>query len=98
MSPARSLSPVLALLGVLALPGAAHAAPLTLDEALAMAARKNADLLSARADLDAARADVASARAAILPRLDLQASVGRQWWGDGVTTTSGVTVPVRAGA
>ncbi len=75
----------------------ARAAPLSLDEALAMAAHENADLLSARADSDAARADVATARSAVLPRLDLQATFGRQAWGDGVSTISGVSFPQRAG-
>jgi outer membrane protein len=98
MPRAHRLLRLLPLAALLSLTGAASAAPLSLDEALAMAARKNADLLSARADLDAARADAATARAAILPRLDLQAALGRQAWGDGATTSSGVTVPVKAGA
>jgi outer membrane protein TolC len=82
---------------LLALASPAGAAPLSLDEALALAARKNADLLSAGADLDAARADVASARSAVLPRLDLQATVGRQAWGDGATSSYGLATPVREG-
>lgn len=87
-----------AVAGLMVLAPPARAAPLSLDEALAMAARKNADLLSARADLDAARADVATARSAMLPRLDLQAAVGRDVWGAGVSTSAGVSVPQRASA
>jgi outer membrane protein len=101
MAPALAASRILAAAsaaGLLALAAPARSAPLSMDDALTMAARKNADLLSARADLDSARADVATARSAVLPRLDLQAAVGRQAWGDGVTRSYGFTTPVQAGS
>ncbi len=100
MFPALAASRILAaasVAGLLALSAPARAAPLSMDDALAMAARKNADVLSSRADLDAARADVGTARSAVLPRLDLQAMVGRQAWGDGVATLSGLSFPQKAG-
>ncbi len=100
MPPALAIPRILAAAsaaGLLGLAAPARSAPLSLDEALALAARKNADLLSARADSDAARADVATARSAVLPRLDLQATVGRQAWGDGVTTIQGISFPQKAG-
>lgn len=56
-------------------------APLTLDDALAEAARANADLATARADRGIAAADRGSARAAVLPRLDLQAGFGHSFIG-----------------
>ncbi len=70
------------LLALLAAAAPARAAgPLTLDDALALAARRNADLLAARADVESARADAASARAALLPRLDLSGAAGHQFLG-----------------
>jgi outer membrane protein len=61
---------------------AARAAPpLTLDEALATAARTSPDLAIARADLDGAAADPLASTAAVLPRLDLQASFGHNYTG-----------------
>jgi len=59
----------------------AQPAPLTLDDALALAARANADLLQARADVDVSRADRMSAHSAVLPRLDLSGSFGRSYSG-----------------
>ncbi|HET6437857.1 MAG TPA: TolC family protein [Anaeromyxobacter sp.] len=86
-----------ALLAALARPARADPA-LTLDGALELAAAKNADLLSARADADAGRADVQSARAAVLPRLDLQSTFGRDYWGAGpVTVIDGFSFPQPAG-
>jgi outer membrane protein TolC len=74
------------------------AAPLTLDEALAMAARRNADLAGARADLASARADAQSARAGLLPRLDLSGTAGHEYLGasggESLSTVGGVSTPV----
>jgi outer membrane protein len=55
--------------------------PITLDEALQLAARQNADLLGARAELDTARADRQAAVSGVLPRLDLSADAGRTFIG-----------------
>ena len=77
----RLLVPLSALLAV-ALPGQGRAAaPLTLDDALALAARANADLLAARADVRSAQADRAAATATLLPRLDLTAGFGHTFTG-----------------
>src|SRR5690349_17431961 len=59
----------------------AVAAPLTLDDALALAARQNADLLTARADADSAAADARQSYAGVLPRLDVNGAFGRQFEG-----------------
>jgi outer membrane protein TolC len=63
--------------------GSAAAAepPLTLDDALAAAARASPDLALARADAESAAADPISSTAAVLPRLDLQASFGHDFTG-----------------
>jgi outer membrane protein len=68
----------LALLSALQL---AAGATLSLDDALALAARKNADVKIARADLEAAGANVRQAYAGVLPRLDLSGFFGRKWLG-----------------
>lgn len=74
----RSLAAAL----LLALASATRAqAPITLDEALAQAARANADLSMARADRGIAAADRGQARAAVLPRLDLDAGFGHSFIG-----------------
>ena len=52
---------------------AAPGAPLTLDEALAEAARENPDLAAARADHGMAAADRTASVSGVLPRLDLAA-------------------------
>lgn len=66
----------------LLLPAApALAAPLTLDEALAEAARANPDLLVARAQADSAGVDRSASWAGVLPRLDLTAAFGRDFIG-----------------
>ncbi len=73
---------------------------ITLDDALALAARDNADLLATRVDADVSRAERAAARAALLPRLDLSTSLGRNFVGaSDVRTLSlgGVTFPVAGG-
>jgi outer membrane protein len=74
-------------LALLALPAlaqdASSASPrqITIDDALALAARKNLDLELQRADVDLARTDVTRAFAGFLPRLDLTGSSGRDWIG-----------------
>ncbi len=66
----------------LALAAAARAEPpLTLDDALAIAARQNPDLALARADADTADADRSASVSGVLPRLDLQSSLGRAFVG-----------------
>jgi outer membrane protein TolC len=62
-----------------ATPLAASAAPLTLDDALALAARESHDLVIARADADMAGADGLAAWQGVLPRLDLTAGGGHQF-------------------
>jgi outer membrane protein TolC len=69
-------------LAALLLPLGAGAAPLTLDDALALAARRNPDLTIARADADAAAADARAAYAGVLPRLDVSGGLGHQWLGE----------------
>jgi outer membrane protein TolC len=98
--PLRSPHPLrqLALAGLLLLAAPARAAaPLTLDDALALAARGNADLAAARAELEVSRAGVGVARAAVLPRLDLQSSLGREAWGAARVDVGGLTLPQKAG-
>jgi outer membrane protein len=56
-------------------------APLTLDEALAIAARANADLALARADASGSAADRTAAFAGVLPRLDLSSAFGHSFVG-----------------
>ncbi len=62
---------------------AALAQPLTLDDALALAARQSHDLAIARADAGLAGVDTLVAFAGVLPRLDLSVSTGRQFFGPG---------------
>ncbi|HYG66520.1 MAG TPA: TolC family protein [Anaeromyxobacteraceae bacterium] len=54
---------------------------LTLDDALALATRRNLDLQLARADVSLSEADVSRAVSGFLPRLDLTASGGHDWTG-----------------
>jgi len=75
---------------LLALAAPALAAPLTLDDALAEAARGSPDLAVARADADAAGADRTTAWAGVLPRLDLQAAFGHSFTGR--KSTPGLTL------
>src|SRR5919206_5271572 len=70
---------------------AAAPSPLTLDEALAEAARGNADVQLARASADLAGVDVYASYAGVLPRLDLSAAFGHDFTGAGTLVT---TVPV----
>jgi outer membrane protein TolC len=74
----RSTLLALALLGAAPRPAAAQVS-LTLDEALAQAARQSHDLAVARADAGLADADASTAFAGLLPRLDLTSSGGRQY-------------------
>lgn len=62
-------------------PAARGETPLTLDEALALAARANPDLAMARADLGGSEADRTAAVAGLLPRLDLTANFGHTFVG-----------------
>ena len=79
-----TMTRTLAALALAALPALATAQqPITLDEALALAARQSHDLVIARADADLAGADTLSAYAGVLPRLDLSASSGHQFFGPG---------------
>ncbi|HEX9050645.1 MAG TPA: TolC family protein, partial [Anaeromyxobacter sp.] len=85
-----------AALGALAAgPGAARAAPLTLDDALAVAARESTDLAAARADVRSAAADRLAGVGGVLPRLDLSTSIGHQFVGPtSVVFLSGIKFPV----
>ena len=83
------------LLLAFAAPAAAEA-PITLDDALTLAARANADLGIARADVAVSRADRATARSAVLPRLDLSARFGRSYRGK--TTESRTVIDPTSGA
>jgi outer membrane protein TolC len=67
----------LLLAAAFALPSAAH--PLTLDEALEVAARNNGDLGVARAVRDAAGVDLYQSYSGVLPRLDLAGGSGRRF-------------------
>lgn len=70
---------------------------LTLDEALALASRQNADLALAREDASTAGADRTRALGALLPRLDLTASFGQSRLGEqsGFKTEEGIDVPAQ---
>ncbi len=78
-------------------PLCAAAAPLTLDEALAQAGRQSHELIIAKADADLAGADGLGAWQGVLPRLDLSASAGRQFFGASsvsrVDPTTGFVIP-----
>jgi outer membrane protein TolC len=98
----RRAVPLAALL-LLAAPAAraeAPAAPITLDEALGLAARQNHDLAIARADASLAGADALGSLQGLLPRLDFSTSAGRQFFGTGslsqVDPTTGQVVPAGA--
>lgn len=73
-------------------------APLTLDDALARAARSSAELAAARAEVEIGQAGVGEARAAMLPRLDLQAAFGGQAWGATSVAVGGLTFPQEPGS
>jgi outer membrane protein TolC len=81
------------LLAAAPLPAAAQALPpLTLDDALALAARQSHDLALARADAGLADAEALSAFAGVLPRLDLTSTAGRQFLGDTTVTAAFPTI------
>jgi len=101
---------VLALLTLAISAAASAAAPqggppaLTLERAVALALERNPEMLRSRLQVRTAEADQAQARAAILPRVDLNASVTRTRSGGGEVTgsfvdpASGETVPLRTPA
>ena len=70
------MSVVAAVVAVLAV--ALSAAPLTLDDALALAARRNPELQLARTDVEAAGANVRLSYRGVLPRVDLTGAFGAQ--------------------
>jgi len=65
----------------LALSAAAAGAPITLDDALAEAARANADVKLAQAQSALSGVDTYASYAGVLPRLDLSAAFGRDFIG-----------------
>jgi len=79
------MHPILLLLP-LAL-AAADTAPVTLDEALAAAAKANVDLLLSATDRDAAGVEAYASWAGILPRLDVQAVFENNFNSSGQTLT-----------
>lgn len=93
---ARSAAALAALL-LVAAPARAADAPLTLDDALALAARESHELAIARADVTLSGADALGSLQGLLPRLDLTSSAGRQFFGPGslsqVDPTTGQVVP-----
>ncbi len=68
------MSVVAGVVAVLAV--ALSAAPLTLDDALALAARRNPELQLALADVEAARASVRLSYGGVLPRVDFTGAFG----------------------
>ncbi|HSB20906.1 MAG TPA: TolC family protein [Anaeromyxobacteraceae bacterium] len=68
------------LAACLLLPAAAGAAPLTLDDALAVAAKHNGDLEVARAVREVAAVDLYQSWSGVLPRLDLTGAFGRTYY------------------
>jgi outer membrane protein len=89
--------PLVAIALALAAPLGSSAAPLTLDDALALAARQSHDLVIARADADLAGADGLGAWQGVLPRLDLTTSAARQFFGASTVgrldAATGIIVP-----
>jgi outer membrane protein TolC len=71
-------------------------APLTLDDALAEAARASGDVALARAQVAEAGVDVAESWAGVLPRLDLTVSAGHLWTGE-QRTAAGFGLPAFVG-
>ncbi|HET8540242.1 MAG TPA: TolC family protein, partial [Anaeromyxobacter sp.] len=75
-----------AALAALAPPRAARAeASLTLDDALALAARESPDLAAARADAASAGAEYTAGVGGVLPRLDLSTAFGHDFIGESRT-------------
>jgi outer membrane protein TolC len=89
-------------LAILLVAPLAAAAPLTLDDALALAARQSRDLDIARADAQLAGADGLLAWQGVLPRLDLTSSAGHQFYGPSrgqvVERTTGRLLPHNSAA
>ncbi len=85
-----------------ATPLVAAAAPITLDEALALAAQQSRDLDIAKADARLASADGLGSWQGVLPRLDLTTSAARQYFGPSkvgrVDPVTGGIVPSNLGA
>src|SRR5512143_4198929 len=75
------MRPLAAALLVALAPLASAGSPITLDEALAAAARANPDLALARADATSSAADRTAAYAGVLPRLDLTSAFGHSYVG-----------------
>ncbi len=93
----RAAAVALALAGA---PLARAGSALTLDEALAIAARHSPDLAVARADAESAAADRTASIAGLLPRLDLQTSFGHDFVGPAAPkelVLSGIPIPVGGG-
>lgn len=81
MASSRSALAAASVAVVLAAPAARAETPLTLDEALAVAARESPDLALARADAESAATEPVASTGLVLPRLDLQASFGHDFTG-----------------
>lgn len=77
----RSAFAAALVLALLRAPAARAETPLTLDDALALAARQSPDLALARADAESAAAEPIASTGLVLPRLDLQASFGHDFTG-----------------
>ncbi|MGC4122610.1 MAG: TolC family protein [Myxococcales bacterium] len=88
---ARTFIAVLTLFAATAA-AAAEPAPLTLDDALAMAARKNYDLLLAKLQGESAGVDVYASYSNVLPRVDVSASFGGVYYGPQETVTPKATL------
>lgn len=79
MNPMLRTLPVLLALALA--PGGAAAAPLTLDEALSLAAKQNSELLLARLQAEGAGVERYASWAHVLPRLDVSSSFGGSYYG-----------------
>ncbi len=93
------MRPIAAALLLAAAAPSRAAAPLTLDAALAEAARGNPDLRLSRADVAVSGADRTAAISGVLPRLDLSASFGRAFQGATAARTvviGGITTEIPA--
>ena len=96
----RAAALAAAVLSLAAAPAANAEPSLTLDEALAAAARASPDLAVARADAESAAAEPVASAGLVLPRLDLETSVGHEFTGarrevvvDGFSLSTGVELP-----
>jgi len=95
VNPSRAIAALTLALFVPSL--AAAEGPLTLEEALELAARANPDLVMAREDATSAGADRMSSVGGVLPRLDVSAGFGRNFLGaqSGYRNTAGIDVPAQ---